>query len=76
MNYSLILLLRFLWERNMKVCIFQFFHVFLRSLNSGSVHTYPYIFENGKFILRFSIPHSVNGVFGHQKRRFWPKMVP
>ena len=40
----------------MKVCIFPVFNAFLRSLNSGSVHTNPCIFENGEFILRLNLP--------------------
>lgn len=43
------------------------------------VLTHPDIFENGDFSLRFgflpSVHTAVNGVFGHQKRRF-SKTVP
>ena len=38
------------------------------------VHTYPDIFENGDFFLRFSLRY-VKGVFGHKKCRF-SKTVP
>ena len=54
----------------MKVCIFPVFNAFLRSLNSGSVHTYPYIFENEEFILRFNLPPTHERRFGQQKPRF------